>query len=149
MRNIAVNFIITLLLSSTASASGKLESFILSFDKMSSSCDKILIEKTYGSNGAVIKFTLHDLAELGNEEFQAGVPFDKFEFKNSSTVIAKRFSHFDGKKVREVYRLEKDQQGNPKSISLKRYKRSFVRFTYPLGGIVCRFEQPEIINEEI
>ena len=149
VRNIAINFIITLLLTSAASGSEKLESFILSFNKMSSTCDNIQIEKAYGDDGAVIKFTLHDLAELGNEEFKAGVELDRFEFKSSTKVIAKRFSTFDGKKVKEVYQLEKDKNGNLKSVSLKRFKRSFVRFTYPLGGIICRYQEPEIINEEI
>lgn len=149
MQKTLISLAISLLLSSPAIASEKLEKFILSFNNMSSSCDKIALEKAYDNDGAVIKLVLHDLAELGNEEFKAGVSLEKFEFTDKNTAIAKRFSHYNGKKVKEVYRFEKDDQGNFKSVSLKRFKRSFVRFTYPLGGIVCRYMQPEILSEEI
>ena len=112
--------------------------FLLSFNGAESTCDKIELIKANTDEGKIVKLVLHDLAELGNEEFKAGVLLKKFKFKNSRLAEAKRFSRYDGKKVREVYRFEKDKEGNFKSVSLKRYKRSLIHFTYPLGGIVCR-----------
>lgn len=105
---------------------------------MSSNCDKVIIEKTYSNDGPIIKMALLDLAELGNKEFVAGIPVKKFEFETPRVATAKRFAKFNGKKVKEVFTFTKDVDGTLKSVSLKRFKKSFVRYTYPLGGIICR-----------
>lgn len=136
--------LLALLGSLSVSANSDLENFILSFNDMNSSCDKMVFEKAYSDGGVVIKMTLHDLAELGNTEFTAGVSLDDFEFENRFTAVAKRFSRYDGKKVKEVYTFQKDNAGNLKTVSLKRFKRSFFTFSYPLGGINCRLIVPPV-----
>lgn len=116
--------------------------FLNSFDGMPSTCDKIEIKKSYDGDEAIVKIVLHDLAELGNEEFTSGVPLKKFEFEDSRTLVAKRFSRYDGVRVKEVYTFKKDENNKTSLVQLKRFKRSLVRYTYPLGGIVCRFQAP-------
>ena len=136
--------LLALLVSLSVSANSDLENFILSFNDMNSSCDKMVFEKAYSDGGAVIKMTLHDLEELGNPEFSAGVSLKDFEFENKFTAVAKRFSRYDGKKVKEVFTFQKDNTGKFKSVSLKRFKRSFFTFSYPLGGINCRLIVPSV-----
>jgi len=125
-------------LTSSSYASDKNLDFIMSFNQIESNCDKVQLTTSSSSEGLVVKVLLLDLVELGNPEFKAAILLSKFKLKNSNKLVAKRYSHYNGKKVREVYTLEKDDQGKLKSISLKRYKRSLVRFSYSLGGIICR-----------
>ena len=107
---------------------------------MTSTCDKIEISKTSDGDEAVVKIVLHDLAELGNEEFISGVALKKFDFDDSRTLVAKRFSKYNGVRVKEIYTFKKDENNRPSLVQLRRFKRSLVRYTYPLGGIVCRYQ---------
>lgn len=134
--------LITLSLSFCLSAQSNetvLSSFLLSFNGMSSNCDKVSMEQTFDNDGPVLMLTLHDLAELGNTPYKAGIPFEKLKIKSQLVVEGKRFAKFKGKKVKEVFRFEKDADGNLKQVSMKRYKRKLVSYSYPLGGIVCRY----------
>ncbi len=105
---------------------------------MPSTCDKIQLSQSYDEDERIIKINLHDLAELGNEEFSSGVALKKFKFEDPKTLIAKRFSSYNGTRVKEVYTFQKDENNRPSLVQLRRFKRSLVRYTYPLGGIVCR-----------
>ena len=112
--------------------------FLKSFNEFESTCDKIEVEKVFGNGIPIFKITMQDLAELGNLEYQAGVPSKKFKYNGITVAEASRFTKFNGKRVKEVFKFEKNADGTFKQLSLKRYKRSVIRYSYPLGGTICR-----------
>ncbi|MFT6070003.1 MAG: hypothetical protein ACJAT2_002484 [Bacteriovoracaceae bacterium] len=126
------------LFSITAKADSDLLKFLLSFNGQRSSCDQILVEKTYSDDEKVLKITLQDLAELGDEEVVSGVELKRFEFTDRYTAKAERFGRYQGKRVKEVFTFVKDDQGRFVSVSLVRYKRKLYRYGYSIGGIICR-----------
>ena len=112
--------------------------FLLSFNGQVSSCDQILIEKAYSDDEKIVKLTLQDLRELGNDEVVSGIKLKEFEFIDSNTARAERFGRYQGSRVKEVYLFQKDVNNNLKSVSLIRYKRKLLRYAYSIGGIICR-----------
>lgn len=112
--------------------------FLLSFNGQSSSCDKLLVEKTYSDDEKIVRLTLHDLGELGDKEVISGIELKKFKYIEQNTAQAERFSKFQGKRVKEVFTFTKGEDGTFKTVSLIRYKRKLLRYGYSLGGIVCR-----------
>ncbi len=137
MQRMAI-FIFLISLSTAANADSDLLKFLLSFDGQRSSCDQILVEKTYSDDEKVVRITLQDLAELGDEAVVSGIELKKFEFTDRYTAKAERFGRYQGKRVKEVFTFVRDDTGAFVSVSLVRYKRKLLRYGYSLGGIICR-----------
>lgn len=138
MQRAAIFILMVLIFSNKALAQGDMMNFLLSFDNQVSSCDRIKVEKAYSDDEKIVKVTLHDLSELGDEEVVSGIELKRFEFTNRNTARAERFGRYQGKRVKEVFIFEKGDDDQFKAVSLVRYKRKLLRYGYSIGGIICR-----------